>query len=272
LSASSKDDTDFRLHARDITEDEVLGGRLRLRQPKRGYRFSLDAVLLADFAPAKPGQTVVDLGAGAGVIALALARRMGRGRVIAVEVQNRLAELARENAAANRSGADVTVMKMNWASATAALLGGPADLVVCNPPYRKVGAGRINPDDQAAAARHELLGTAAEAITAARRLVGKGGWFCLIYPATRLAGLIGDLRQAHFEPKRLKLVHSRRDAEAKLALIAARLGGGEELTIEPPLIVYDEGGNYTAEAAAILSGERFDGPTKRPVPSSNPGP
>lgn len=238
------------------TQDVILGDRLNLMQPKEGYRFSVDALLLAHFAAVKPGNRVVDLGAGVGVVALALALKMGRGHVVAVELQPRLADLARINAQANQVGAEVEVLEKDWADLTSADAGGPVDHVAANPPYRRLGSGRINPEDEKARARHEINGNAETCVAAAGRLLRHGGLFSVIYPAVRMAGLFHSLRQAGLEPKRLKNIHSRQGEEAKLVLVEARKDSGEGLTIEPPLYMYQDpkGRDYTPEAAAIIQG------------------
>ncbi|MBU2546985.1 MAG: methyltransferase [Proteobacteria bacterium] len=243
------------LHPDELTRDAIYQGRLTLVQPRHGYRFSIDALLLADFARVKPGWHVVDLGAGVGVMALALAMRMGQGRVTAVEVQPRLAECARMNAEANPSEVRVDVLETDWTGLDRTRIGGPADYVVCNPPYRPLGAGRVNLDGEEAAARHEFLGGASGAAKAAARILDPRGGLALIYPAARMAGLFEDLLAAGFEPKRLRMVHSRAGERATLVLLDARLAAGRELHVEPPLHLYEAGQNYTEEAQAILAGE-----------------
>jgi len=249
-----------------LTRDAIFDGRITLVQPRTGYRFGLDSLLLADFAQVGSDQTVVDLGTGVGVIALALARRMGRGRVLAVEVQPRLAECARINAAENACGSLVQVLAMDWVDLTPNHCPGPVDLVVSNPPYRALGTGRVNPDQEEAGARHEIHGSAATVAQTAAGILKAGGRLAVIYPAARLIGLVNDLKAAGFEPKRLRLVHSRPGEKARLAMVEAGLGGGEELEVLPPMFVNQKEREYSAEVRAILAGETFGGTKKRPGP------
>lgn len=244
----------------ELTVDAIYRGELTLIQPRQGYRFALDALLLADFVRVRPGQRIVDLGTGAGIIALALARRMKQGRVWAVEIQPRLAECARQNVKTNALEAMVDVLEMNWSKLTRETIGDPADSVVCNPPYRRVGTGRINPAQEDALARHEIAGSLGTATEAAARLLVPGGAFTVIYPAARLVDLLSLSRQSGLEPKRLRLVHSRSRETARLVLLEARLGGGEELEVMPPLIIYRSGETYSREVEAILAGTASDGP------------
>ncbi len=257
--------TEIENQASELTIDTIFDGRLTLSQPRTGYRFSLDALLLADFVRVNPEQYIIDLGTGAGVIALALARRMDRGRIMAVEVQARLAHCARKNVNANPSTVDIRILELDWDDLTINEIDRPVDAVVCNPPYRRLGAGRLNPDKEEAVARHEIKGGLASAARTAKRLLVKGGSLSIIYPATRLAGSFTQLIASSLEPKRLRMIHSRPGEDARLALIEARLGGGEELTVEPPLFIYRDENNYSVEVSEILSGKRFDGTKGAPT-------
>jgi tRNA1Val (adenine37-N6)-methyltransferase len=245
-------------NAEHLTLDSVLGGRLTVVQPKKGYRFSVDALLLADFVEVRPGWSVVDLGAGSGVIGLILACRMGRGRVIAVERQPELAAAARLSADRNPGLDFFQVLELDWSSLTPDLTGGPVDAAVVNPPYRRVGSGRINPNRQQAEARHEIMGDLASAASAAARVLSQNGRLSVIYPAVRLVELTLALDRAGLTPKRMRMVHSRMDEEARLVLVEARPGAGRQLTVLPPLLLYGgPGRDYTPEARAIFNGRFF---------------
>ena len=248
-----------------FTTDTIFDGRLTLLQPGDGYRFSIDALLLACFLGINPGQTVVDLGAGVGVIALATAFIWQPRRVWAVEVQPRPAACARMNIERNAAGAVVRVLEANWSDLTLSMIDGPVDAVVCNPPYRELGTGRVNPDLEEAAARHEIMGSAGEAARIAAGLLKPRGRLAMIYPASRLVDLVFEMRSAGLEPKRLRLVHSRAGEQARLALVEARLGAGAELLVQAPLYVYQRGREYTEECRAILSGSVAAGPAGRPA-------
>ena len=244
----------------DLTRDSIFNGRITIIQPRRGYRFSLDAILLADFTQVAPGRTVVDLGAGSGVVGLALARKLGPGRIVAVEIQDRLAQLARRNFEAFSGEAEARVLCLDWRDLTPELIrqstgGLSPDLVVSNPPYRKLGSGRINPGDESAAARHEIHGSLVSAAQIAARLLNRGGRLSMVYPALRLVHLLTELKNAGFEPKRLRLAHSRPGEPARLVLVEASLTGGEELMVEPPLFIYKNKTDYTDEVSAVLAGE-----------------
>jgi tRNA1Val (adenine37-N6)-methyltransferase len=219
----------------------------------------VDALLLADFARVNPGERVVDLGAGAGVVALALSHRMKQGRVLGVEIQPRLAQCARLNFQACPTRVTLDLLEMDWDEITLGTPGlspdgRPVDLVTCNPPYRRLGTGRINPDHEEAVARHEIKGSALSAIRCAERLLGCGGRLALVYPAVRLVELLTNLRSLNLEPKHLRMIHSLPGDTATLALVEAVKGAGEGLTVRPPLFLYQEENVYSREALAILAG------------------
>jgi tRNA1(Val) A37 N6-methylase TrmN6 len=220
------------------TLDTICGG-IRILQPARGYRFTLDPLLLADFAAARrPRGKTVDLGSGSGVIALVLARRYGRKDVTALELQPRLYGLAARSVALNGLERDVTVVLGDLRHASRTL--GPAGFaqVVCNPPYQPRGSGPAAAQDERAIARSELCCSMGDVAAAAAQLLREGGELCLSYRASRLAELVEALRAQRLEPRRLRLVHPRVDRPASLALVGAVKGARAELEVEPPLYLH----------------------------------
>jgi tRNA1Val (adenine37-N6)-methyltransferase len=236
-----------------LTQDVFFGGGVRLKQERRGYRFSIDAVILAGCLHPRPGETIVDLGTGCGIIPILLAFRRPDVRVWGVEVQEDLAALAVENVRANRMEPRVTILRGDLREIGAGAFGGPVDWIVSNPPYRRGRSGRVNPNTQRALARHEIAMTLADLVGAARRLLKTGGRLVVIYTAERAAELLAQLRSEQIEPKRLRSVHSDRLSNARLILIEGIKNGGPGLTLPPPLIMYDENGTYSQEMHSLLS-------------------
>ncbi len=170
----------------ELTLDVIKG--LRLYQPRRGYRFSLDALLLEDFVRPPRAERIADLGAGVGIVGLLLARRYRRARVLLVELQPPLAELARKNVALSGLSRRVQVLQADVREPKGLGEAGGFDLVVSNPPYRRPGAGRLSPTEQRAVARHELALSLQELLRAAAYLLRNKGRFFLVHHPERLGG------------------------------------------------------------------------------------
>ena len=235
-----------------VTRDSFFNGRLRLKQPRHGYRYSIDAVILASAVHPKPGETVVDLGTGCGVIPLILACRRPGIHIWGVELQAALSALAEENVRENDMASRVKVVCADMRDIRPERVGGPVDMVVSNPPYRRGRSGRVNPDRQRALARHEIAITLPEVVRAARKLLKTGGRFTVIYAAGRIAELISHMRAERIEPKRLRNIHSSDGQDARLVLVEGVRDGGPGMVVSPALIVFDGDGQYTEEMQAMF--------------------
>ncbi|MEJ2660012.1 MAG: tRNA1(Val) (adenine(37)-N6)-methyltransferase [Desulfobacteraceae bacterium] len=235
-----------------VTHDTFLDGNLRISQPGSGYRYSLDAVLLAALPNLKPGQSLLDLGTGCGIIPLILAFRNREARISGVEVQSELARLAAINVENNGLQDRVRIIHADLRHLTPEMVSGPVDWIVSNPPYRRAVSGRVNPDTQRALARHEIKVNLHQLVSTARRLLKTGGRFAIIYPSERAVDLFSEMRPAGLEPKWLQCVHSQADGDAKLVLVQAVMGGKPGLKIERPLVVYGPDGRYSAAVKDMM--------------------
>jgi len=234
------------------TTDTFFDGNIRLTQDRTGYRFSIDAVLVAHFADPRSGDKVLDLGTGCGIIPLILAYRQPHISLYGVEVQTALAELANSNVRENRREDRITVICTDMKLLRPVMTAGPVDLVVCNPPFRRQGSGRINPDAQRAVARHEIKTNLSDIIQTSHRMLRTAGRLVLIYTAGRLTDILSRMRTEGIEPKFIRMIHSRQDAKATLILIEGVKGGRPDLKIAPPLIIYDRSNDYTEEVASMF--------------------
>ena len=208
--------------------------RLSLRQPARGegYRVNVDALHLAAFARPVRG-TLVDLGAGVGAVGLSIALRLLPRRLLLIEIDRAAAVIAQENAALNGLSDRVTVVPLDVLEAARAHVG-VATLVVSNPPYFEPGTGRA-----ARAAPQARMGELVHFVEAARLLLGRRGRVCFVYPARDVVRLVGTLREAGLEPKRMQFVHAKRDRPARICLVEATPGKPGGLVTEPPLFEND---------------------------------
>jgi tRNA1Val (adenine37-N6)-methyltransferase len=214
--------------------DTFLNGELRIIQSRHGYRFSVDALLLAEFVSTKRQDIVVDLGAGCGIISLILALKGEVGFVYGVELQEELASQAKRNTALNELEDKIAIIRADLGDLP--LAPRIAHMVVCNPPYRKSKSGRINPDWCKAIARHEIATKVDDILHSGRSLLKPGGRLALIYPANRLAEIFGKMRCHDLEPKQLQLIFPDSTSCAKLAMIEARLQGKSGLRVLPPIL------------------------------------
>lgn len=228
-----------------LTTGTFFNGRIRVYQDRSGYRFSIDAVLLAYHARPRPGDIIIDLGTGCGIIPLIMAYRNPDINIFGVEIQKELADIAALNVEKNDMSGCITILCQDMKRLKHDAVSGPVDLVLSNPPYRKTRSGRINPDQQRAVARHELEITLYDVVTTAYRMLKVSGKFLTIYPAERMTDIITEMRSVGIEPKSLRIIYSYRDSEAKLIFLEGIKGGRPGLKIAPPLIIYNKNGSYT---------------------------
>jgi tRNA1Val (adenine37-N6)-methyltransferase len=234
----------------DITFDSIRD--VQLYQSKAGYRFSVDSLLLYDFVTLREAAGIADLGAGSGIIGILLAKRYPGARIDLFEIQDNLFRLAGKNVLLNRLEDRVKVIKCDLRTLPAlASTFRYYDLVVSNPPFRRLKSGLLNIEEEKAIARHEIKLSLREFIAAAASLLRAKGRLCLVYHPSRLAELIHALREKGVEPKRSRFIHSTISSESKMVLLEAVKGGRMGLKVEKPLYIYKEDGGYTDEMKAI---------------------
>ena len=228
--------------------------QLTLHQAPHGYRFALEAFLLADFVSAISADPLIDLGTGCGVVALLLARRFPHIRLVGLELQRSLAVLAQRNVVCNGLQHRIAIVQGDIRQVPSLFSSEAFSTVVCNPPYRAVGNGRLNPNSEKAIARHELAVTLPQLVQAAQHLLCRRGLLVMVYHPSRLSELCTQLEAAHLRLRRLRLVHATTQAPASIMLVEAIRDGRDVLTVLPPLWVYEASGGYTAEMQAIFQG------------------
>ena len=247
----------------DWTRDELFDGALAIWQRKKGYRFGLDSLLLAtDLPPLPPRAVVVELGAGQGAVALTIAHQHLDWEVIALERQESLLELLRQNVAEN-SLSNIEILAGDLRDHRSLLRAHSADLVVANPPYFSPGARRPSTDTERAAARHELFGGLDDFIRASAYTLKQRGWLQIIVPPLRLPDALKAADATDLALSNLRFYHSTETSPAYLVELRWRRGGAADLEIRPPLFVYEdedpeESGpsrRYRPEVAARLQRE-----------------
>lgn len=242
------------------TLDTLFGGKLKLYQSRNGYRFSVDAVLLACFATVGRARKIADLGAGNAVIPLILAYLYPAASIAGFELQKEMVGRACRNILLNGFAGRVGIINGDVRSIERLAQPGSFDAVTCNPPYRKCGGGRLSPNSEKKLARHELLGKLDDFIRAGAYLLRPRGRMALVYLAERTVELFQKMRRFDVEPKRLRWVHSFAGAEASLVLVEGRKRSRSGLNVLPPLVMYEKRATYTAELEQMLAGVRLPGP------------
>jgi len=222
-----------------------------IEQSAQGYRYSVEPFLLADFIRMQPGFQVLDVGTGCGIIPLLLMTLEPGLKITAVEVQQSLYNLARKNVADNGFANPVRVIHGDFMQVAATLENETFDLVISNPPYRKVNTGRTNPNGEKAIARHELSLNLQSLLRQSASLLKPGGKIALAYPAQRLPEVLSEMKQCAVFPSRLRFIHGTVAADAKIFLVEGIKGCQADCAVEPPLTLCHEDNSYTEEMQTI---------------------
>ncbi len=234
------------------TLDRLLGGRVRLRQPARGYRVAIDPVLLAAAVPAVAGETVLDAGAGSGAASLCLAARLPACRIVGLELQPGLHRLASQNVAQNDLGGRLEMVLGDLDRPPPGLAGTSFDHVMTNPPYLAAGAATASPVPERGLASLEQELDLAGWLGGCLRRLRPGGMLTLIHRADRLADLLAALRGQLGDLVVFPLWPGVRERAAKRVLVQGRKGSRGPLTLAPGLALHAEDGGFSAAADAIL--------------------
>lgn len=238
-----------------IREDERIDDLqlqgLRIIQKNGGFRFGMDAVLLADFARVEERDRVADFGTGTGILPLLLAGRGKGAHFDAFEIQPDMADMAKRSAWLNGLTERIAVHPLPVEQADTVIQPGTLDVILCNPPYGVPGATLLNPNSALSTARHQTEKGLMEWYRMAYRLLRGKGRFTMIYPAPRMLEAMTALSKARLEPKRFRLIYPYADKPANLVLIEAMKDAKPMLHPEPPLIVYQADGAMTGELKRI---------------------
>ena len=240
-----------------VTEDALLGGRVRLRQARAGYRAAIDPVLLAAAVPARPGERVLDLGCGAGAVFLCLLARVPELAVTAVERDPAMAALAVANAALNGAGDRVTVVEADLAALEPSWRAGAFDQAVANPPYLTAGRADPSPSPGRATAGVEAGAGLAAWIDRAHRCLKPKGRLTLVHRADRLDDLLPALAPG-FGAVVVFPLWPKPGRDAARVIVTARKGVRTQLRLAAGLVLHAEAGGYTEAADAALRGAGLD--------------
>lgn len=243
-----------------ILEDERIDdlqckGYQIIQKPK-GFCFGVDAVLLSDFAKVRKGQRVLDLCTGGGVIPILLAAKTEGESFCGLEIQPDYADMACRSVKMNHLEDRVEIVCGDVKEVTRRFAPASVQVVTVNPPYMTEHHGLTNLHEPKTIARHEVLLCLEDVVRAAAHVLPEGGSFFMIHKPFRLAEIFACMKQYHIEPKRMRLVHPYVDKEPTMVLIEGTKGGRPRITVEAPLIVYQDKGIYSDEIFRIY-GKRY---------------
>lgn len=231
--------------------DDLERNHYRIIQNPQKFCFGMDAVLLSGFAKVKEGETVLDLGTGTGIIPILLEAKTKGGHFTGLEIQEESSDMAERSVRLNGIGDKVSIVTGDIKEASKLFGNASFDVVTTNPPYMNNSHGLVNPDLPKAIARHELLCSLEDVIREAAKVLKPGGRFYMVHRPFRLVQMIRLMTDFRIEPKRMKFVHPFADKEPNMVLIEGARGGGANLTVEAPLVVYRAPGVYTDEIYEI---------------------
>ena len=227
--------------------DDLQRNGYRIIQDPEKFCFGMDAVLLSGFADAPEGGRVLDLGTGTGIIPILMAAKTSARELIGLEIQETSAEMANRSVILNDLETRVKIVQGDIKEADQLFEAASFDVVTSNPPYMKGSHGLQNPDAPKAIARHEIMCDLEDVIRTAARLLKSGGKFYMVHRPFRLTEIMVLMHQYKLEPKRMRLVYPFADKEPSMVLIEGARGGKSRITVEKPLIIYEEQGKYTSE-------------------------
>jgi len=235
-----------------LTQDDIKLFDLQLFQPRHGYRYSLDPLLLARFCgEVKPGGSIVDLGAGCGIISLVLARINRAASVVAVENNPDMAALVERNIGHNDLAGRIALQSADVIDLRSCYRDSTFDLVVSNPPFRAAGSGRVSPRSGRDAARHETTAGLGDFMAAAKYLVKPSGRICFIQLPSRLTEFMALAAEMKLSVLRLRMIHSNAASAATMFMAELAKGRRSAPIVEPPLFVRDMSGEYTEEVLLL---------------------
>jgi tRNA1Val (adenine37-N6)-methyltransferase len=230
---------------------------LHLSQSSNGYRYSIDAFLLADFCGLPKDFKILDLGSGCGIVSILLAKAWPNSQIVGIDIQPDLIKFAKQNLQKNKFLKNIKFILGDIREISNYFFKEEFGIVITNPPYHKIGSGRINPNPGKASARHEIIGGLKEFIHAGFKVLKPKGSFYIIYTAKRTPELICELIKNKLEPKILRNVHPKENNNANLVLIKATKMGKPGLKILPPIYLFKNDGKYSNESKRILKKWNF---------------
>lgn len=234
--------------------DDLEFKNLKIIQNKNGFCFGIDSVLLVNFAKEiKKQSKVLDLGTGTGIIPILLSGKVELKKAIGVEIQKDVANMAKRSVSLNYLDDKIEIINENVINIGKLYPKQYFDVVITNPPYKKMGTGIINESEAKIISRHEITANLEDFIKTARDMLKDKGEFFMVHRPERLVDIISLMRKFKIEPKKLRFVCPNKNREPNMVLIKGIKNAKEFLKIEKNLYVYNEDGNCTDEILKIYN-------------------
>lgn len=237
---------------RDERIDNLEYKNLKIIQKKDGFCFGIDSILLSDFAKKiKDNSKVVDLGTGTGIISILLCKKTKLSKIIGIEIQKEIYEIAQKNIKLNKLENKFEVINENIKNIEKIIEKNSIDVIVTNPPYKKINTGIKNENKIKLISRHEIEAKLEDFIEISKKLLKDKGEFYMVHRPERLAEIIEIMKKNKIEPKILQIIYPKIDKKPTMILIKGIKNANPFLEIKEPLIIYDENNNYTDEILKI---------------------
>ena len=234
--------------------DDLEYEGLKIIQNSKWFCFGIDSVLLSDFAKnIKKDATVLDIGTGTGIISILLSKKSNSKKIYAIEIQKEVADMAKRSVKLNNLEEKIEIINDNIKNINKYLENNTLDVIVTNPPYKKISTGKVSIEKNKLISRHEIECDLDDIIKISYKLLKQKGEFYMVHRTDRLSEIIYKMKLNKLEPKQIRFVYSSVNKEPKLVLIKAVKDGNELTKVESPLIVYNEDGKYSEEILKIYN-------------------